>query len=83
VLARESGDEDERAFWRRAMSGAQSEEDFARAQGLLRRHHAIERTLDEARRLAAEARTMLTTIPSNAYSEALAELADFVVDRAA
>jgi octaprenyl-diphosphate synthase len=83
VLAREAGNEEERSFWRRAMSGEPGEGDFARAQTLLRRHHAIERTLEEARRFAGEAREALTPIPANAYTDALAELAGFVVERAA
>jgi len=82
VFARDAGDEAERAFWRRAMSGERTDEDFHRALALLRRHNAIGLTLEEARRHAEAAKQRLHSLPSNAYSDALSELADFVVERA-
>src|SRR5262249_18327424 len=80
VFAREAGDQSERAFWRRVMGVERSEDDFARAVELMRRHNAIERTLDAARERAAKAQTALMTLPANAYRDALSELPDFVVD---
>ncbi|MND02759.1 hypothetical protein D3C83_222530 [compost metagenome] len=65
------------------MSGQQTEDDFPRAVALVRRHDAIARTLDAARAHAAAARGALKQIPANAYREALADLADFVVERGA
>jgi octaprenyl-diphosphate synthase len=82
VFARDAGDEAERAFWRRVMSGQRSDDDFARALALLNRHNAIARTLDAARAHAAAASAALGGLPANAYREALADLAVFVVDRA-
>jgi octaprenyl-diphosphate synthase len=81
VYAREAGDEDERAFWRRAMSGARTDEDFHRAVALIRRHDGITRTIEDARAHAQAARQALASLPANAYSEALGDLADFVVER--
>jgi octaprenyl-diphosphate synthase len=81
VFARDSGDEGERAFWRRVVSETRTDDDFHRALALLKRHNAIERTLDAAREHVANARAALSTLPANAYNEALAEIADFVVDR--
>lgn len=82
IVARNAGDAAEQAFWRRTMRGDQSEEDFPRAQALLRRHNAIQATLAEAQRHADEARRALDALPRNAYTEVLGDLADFVVSRA-
>jgi octaprenyl-diphosphate synthase len=82
VYARERGDETERDFWRRTMSGERSDEDFAHAVALVRRHGAIERTLETAQRHADSAKRALANAPSNAYRTSLTELADFVVSRA-
>ncbi len=82
VLAREAGDEAERAFWRRAMGGHQTEDDFPRAVALVRRHDALAQTVEAARGHAKAAREALNAIPHNAYRDALADLADFVVERA-
>lgn len=82
VFAREAGDESERTFWRRAMGGERSEDDFHRAVALLRRHDAIAQTLAAARAHAEAARAALAGLPANAYRDAMAELADFVVERA-
>lgn len=83
VIAREAGDAGEKAFWRRAMSGQQTDDDFPRAVALVRRHNAIALTLDAARAHAQTARAALDALPANAYREALADLADFVVERGA
>lgn len=82
VFARDAGDEAERAFWRRAMGGERTDDDFHRAQALIRRHDAIALTLDAARDHAARATSAIAALPANAYHEALDELALFVVERA-
>jgi octaprenyl-diphosphate synthase len=82
VLARDAGDEGERAFWRRVMGGERSDDDFHRAVALIRRHNAIAHTLDAAREHAERARAALQRLPSNAYREALEALPEFVVERA-
>ena len=69
------------AFWRRVVSEARSDDDFHRALALLKRHNAIELTLGAAREHAQNAKRALSTLPANAYSEALAEISDFVVER--
>lgn len=81
VFARDAGDETERAFWRRVVGETRTDDDFHRALALLKRHNAIERTLEAARQHVARARAALSTLPSNAYNEALGEIADFVVER--
>ena len=82
AIARDAGDAEERAFWRRVMGGDQTEGDFAHAQALVRRRGGIAGTLDQARHYADDARDALTTLPSNAYRDALDALAGFVVERA-
>lgn len=82
VFAREAGDEAERAFWRRAMSGERSDDDFHRAVALIRRHDAIAKTLDAARQHAKRATDAIKPLPANAYHEAMDDLAEFVVERA-
>jgi octaprenyl-diphosphate synthase len=64
------------------MGGERSDDDFHRALALLKRHNAIGLTLDAARAHAAHAREALAALPANAYREALADLPDFVVERA-
>ncbi|MBL8530169.1 MAG: polyprenyl synthetase family protein [Hyphomonadaceae bacterium] len=81
VFARDAGDESERAFWRRAMGGDRSEDDFPRALALLRRHDAISQTLAAARAHAERAQAALSTLPANAYRDALSDIADFVIER--
>jgi octaprenyl-diphosphate synthase len=82
VFAREAGDDSERAFWRRAVGGERTEDDFHRACALIRRHDAIAKTLGAARDHAQRAKDALAIFPANAYREALLDLPDFVVDRA-
>jgi octaprenyl-diphosphate synthase len=82
VFAREAGDESERTFWRRVISGERTDDDFHRAVALIRRHDGIALTLQAARDHAARAKAALEILPANAYREALADLPDFVVERA-
>ena len=70
-----------RAFWRRVVSETRTDDDFHRALALLKRHNAIERTLDAAREHTAAAKAALKHLPANAYNEALSEIADFVIER--
>ncbi|MEJ0059540.1 MAG: polyprenyl synthetase family protein [Terricaulis sp.] len=81
VFARDTGDESERAFWRRVMSGDRQDDDFHRAVALIRRRDAIAKTLQAAREHAARASDALTQLPANAYRDALSDLASFVVER--
>jgi octaprenyl-diphosphate synthase len=83
VFARDAGDQAERAFWRRVMGGERSDDDFHRAVALIRRHDAIGLTLAAARAHAERATAALSTLPANAYRDALNDLAAFVVERGA
>ena len=81
ILARAEGSDEDRAFWRRVMGGDQSDGDLAHAQTLLRRTHAIERTLEAARGYADTAAKALEGAPDSPARDALARLAVYVVDR--
>ena len=85
IFAREAADnEEERDFWRRVMGArhTQTDGDFERALGYIRKRDAIAKTVDFARGYAQAAQDALKGLPENAYSAALSDLADFVVDRA-
>jgi octaprenyl-diphosphate synthase len=81
LLAIESGDTEERAFWRRTMGGVQAEGDFDRAIAILRRRNAITETLETAQTYANAAKAALVSAPAGNVRNALMDLADFVVDR--
>lgn len=82
VFARDAGDEAEQIFWRRVMGGERGDDDFNQALVLMKRHDSIRLTFDAAREHASRARDALSGLPANAYRDALADLADFVVERA-
>jgi octaprenyl-diphosphate synthase len=88
ILARETGDADETAFWRRVMTGGgvqQETGDWERAQAILRRRNSVARTLDFARVYATAAHQALESVDASgegAFLNALLELPHFVVERA-
>jgi octaprenyl-diphosphate synthase len=83
ILARETGDDEERAFWRRVMGGGEYRAgDFEHALVILRKRNAIVRTLDFARVYANAARDALEAAPDTPWRATLIDLVDFVVDRA-
>jgi len=83
ALALEAADDQERAFWNRVMAdGDQSDADFEQAVEILNRHGALDATLEAARQHATNAVQALDVTPQNEWSEALAALPAFVVERA-
>jgi octaprenyl-diphosphate synthase len=82
LLAYRRGDEAERGFWRRTLeTGEQREGDLAEAMALLRRHRAIEETLDRAREVGDAALAGLGAFPPSPLREALAGVVRFCVER--
>ena len=82
AAARTRGREDE--FWDRTINkGQRSDEDFARARDLIIGSGAVRATLDIAWDYAAAARGALAPLPPGEWREALEQLADFAVSRAA
>jgi octaprenyl-diphosphate synthase len=83
AIALAEADADERTFWERTIGEHdQNGADFERAVEILRARNAIERTLEAARRHGDAARDALAACPRGDFRDALADLADFVVDRA-
>ncbi len=83
AIALEQADAKESAFWRRTfVEGRQTEADLDEATAILKRHGALDQTLETARGHAQNARAALSVFPENEWSQALSALAGFVVDRA-
>lgn len=83
AIALEQASDKERAFWQRTfVDGDQSEADLDEAIAILKRHGALDETLEAARGHAQNARSALSVFPENDWSQALSALAGFVVDRA-
>jgi octaprenyl-diphosphate synthase len=72
-----------RKFWVRAIeTGPQSESDLDRAITLVEETGAISETMARARRYADLARQALEPLPQGEIRSALADIADFCVERA-
>ncbi|HEV2747749.1 MAG TPA: polyprenyl synthetase family protein [Allosphingosinicella sp.] len=83
ILAVARGTEEERAFWRDAMEGRRtSDQDLARATGLLRAHHALDDTIARARTYGQRAIDALGPFPGGKAKAALAEAVEFAIARA-
>ena len=83
ILSLLNAGEEERRFWRKTIEvGVQEEGDLSRAIEFLERGRALAATVDRARNYAREARDALTIAPEGDIKSALAEIADFVVERA-
>ncbi len=83
VLSFLRGDEAERAFWRRTLEELdQNDGDLARAQELMRKHRALEDSLERARHYGRIARDALGIFADGPEKRALADLVDFAIERA-
>lgn len=83
ILAFRRGSEGERAFWRSSLvDGNSSDEALAEAFNLMKRHKAIEATLERARTYGAMARDALAIFPDSTAKTALIEVVGFCVARA-
>ena len=83
ILAYARGSEDERSFWRSAMSGERtSDEDLDRAIRLLRDSEALSETLERARQYGRRALDALAGFPSGKAKAALSEAVEFAIARA-
>jgi len=77
------GGDRERAFWKRTLSDGKIEDgDFEHAVGLMKKHNAIDATLERARHYGAIARDALAIFPADANASALTEVIGFCVSRA-
>jgi len=83
ILAYARGSEDDRDFWRSAISGRRaSDEDLAHAIRLLRNTDALADTVERARQYARRAIDALAIFPASKAKSALVEAAEFAVSRA-
>ena len=82
ILAIHRGNEAERAFWKRALDeDSQRDGDFAHAQDLIRRHHALRDAIDRARHYGAIARDSLGLFPNSSIKHVLLDIVDFTIER--
>ena len=83
VLSFRRGTDEERAFWKRTLEeGEIAERDLEQAIGIMRRHRAIEDTIERARHYGAMARDALALFPDAPMKQALLEAVDFCIERA-
>src|SRR5919107_1558989 len=83
VLSFRRGSEAERGFWRRTLEqGEIGEADLAQALAIMRRHRALEDTVERARHYGAMARDALALFPDSAHKQALLDAVDFCIARA-
>jgi octaprenyl-diphosphate synthase len=77
-----AGNDLERAFWRRTIEQLQqTESDLNRAMTLIAGHGAVGITLDRAQRFVQEAKVALMVFPDSPIRRALADVADYTVQR--
>jgi len=83
VLSFRRGTESERDFWRRTLEEGQiADGDLETALATMRRHRALEDTVERARHYGAMARDALELFPQSNWKRALFEVVDFCVSRA-
>ena len=83
ILAYRRGSDSERQFWRQALvDGETGDDNLAQAIALVKRHKAIEATLERARTYGAMARDALAIFPDSGPKSALADVVVFCVNRA-
>ncbi|MBA8912930.1 polyprenyl synthetase family protein [Methylorubrum thiocyanatum] len=83
VLALRRGSDEERAFWRRTLEREDlGEGDLEQALAILRRHRALEETIERAQHYGAMAREALAPFPNGPMKSALLQVVDFCIARA-
>src|SRR5688572_32893242 len=83
VLSFRRGGDKERLFWKRVLQEGEIEDgDLEEAVGLMRRHRALDDTIERARHYGAMARDALALFPKGAMKEALLETVEFCIARA-
>jgi octaprenyl-diphosphate synthase len=83
VLSFRRGNDAEREFWRRTLErGEIAEGDLETALATMRRHRALEDTIERARHYGAMARDALELFPASNWKRALFDVVEFCVSRA-
>ncbi|CAN3991255.1 polyprenyl synthetase family protein [Methylocystis bryophila] len=82
VLAFRRGTESEREFWRRTLEKAEIKDgDVEIACGLMKKHKALDDTIERASHYAAIARDAMEIFPPSPSKSALLEVLDFCIER--
>nr|WP_316652783.1 polyprenyl synthetase family protein [uncultured Gellertiella sp.] len=82
ILAYRRGTEDERAFWRSAIEGGETDQaNLDRAMGLIQKYGSLGDTIARALHYGAIARDALAPLPDSPWKAALLEVIDFCVAR--
>jgi octaprenyl-diphosphate synthase len=82
ILCFRRGEDVERAFWRRTLGEGKIEDsDLEHAIRLMKKHNAIEATLERARHYGAIARDALAIFRADRHTRALTDVIGFCVDR--
>ena len=83
VLSFRRGTEAEREFWRRTLEKGEIEDgDLETALATMRKHRALEDTIERARHYGAMARDALDLFPQSPWKRALFDVVDFCIARA-
>jgi octaprenyl-diphosphate synthase len=83
VLSFRRGTEAERAFWKRTLEkGDIEDKDLDEALSIMRRHKALESTMERARHYGAMTKDALALFPASEMKSALADVVDFCLNRA-
>lgn len=83
VLAYRRGNDEERAFWARTLEDANiADGDLETALATMRRHRALDDTIERARHYGAMARDALELFPASPWKHALIDVVGFCVSRA-
>jgi octaprenyl-diphosphate synthase len=83
VLAFRRGEPTEREFWKRTLERGETEErDLETAMSIMKKHRALEDTVERARHYAKMARDSLELFPASAWKQALLSAVEFAVQRA-
>jgi octaprenyl-diphosphate synthase len=83
VLSFRRGTQDERSFWRRTLEkGEVSDGDLEAALAMLKKHRALEDTIERARHYGAMARDALELFPASGWKHALLDAVEFAIERA-
>jgi octaprenyl-diphosphate synthase len=83
LLAFARGSDEERVFWRRTLEEReQADSDLGEALALMRRHGALDDTIERARLYGDKAVAALAGFPDGAEKRALADVVAFCIERA-
>ena len=82
VLSYRRGSDEDRVFWKRCLeNGDIGEGDLEHSIELIRKHRALEDTVERARHYGTVARDALAPLPASPHKQALLDVVDFCIER--